>query len=149
MIKLEYPQNDQENAYLGRWVEQRVPNVKYKDFRAIAFFEEGYGVVAVTLFHNYRQTDIEIVHVAEEGRRWALRGLITEVLNYPFSIGCHRVTAVISKGNKKSRKMVQQLGFKQEGKLRRADIDGGDMFVYGLLPNEYRFVRKKRLEQAA
>lgn len=148
MITLEFPKTAEENIALGLWVAQRIPNFAPKNFQAIAFFEQGVGIAAVALFLNYRVTDMEVVFAADN-RRWVRRDLITAVLNYPFSVGCHRLTAIIRKDNKKARKLVQQLGFKQEGKVRRADIDKHDMFIYGLLPEEYRFARKERLQKAA
>jgi ribosomal protein S18 acetylase RimI-like enzyme len=139
VITLEFPQSDPENLALGRWVAARVPNLNPASFLCVAFFEAGVGIKAVVMFHNYRQTDIEIV-IASEGR-WVQRDLINMVLRYPFTIGCQRITAIIRKDNRKARKLVQQLGFRQEGKLRNADFDGEDMFIYGLLSGENRLER--------
>jgi RimJ/RimL family protein N-acetyltransferase len=141
MITLEFPQTPEENAALGLWVEQRVEG-KYRDFQAMAAFEKGFGIIAVVLFHNYRGTDIEIAFAAVPGKRWAYRSIMNPVFAYPFSIGCNRITAYVRKDNSLSRKLVGQLGFRQEGKLRRAYQDGTDALIYGLLPHEYRFQRK-------
>ena len=81
---------------------------------------------------------------SEPGKRWATRKLVSEVIAYPFSIGCNRITAYVKKGNKLSQKAVKQLGFKQEGKIRRAYKDGTDAIIYGMLPAEFRFWRKVR-----
>ena len=142
MITLELPQTPQENLALGRWVEERVPEGKYRDFQCMAAFEPGYGIVAVALFHNFRKTDIEMVIAAIPGKRWAVRDIMIPAMAYPFSIGCNRVTAFIRKDNRLSRKLVEQAGFRKEGKLRRAYADGTDALIYGLLPHEFRFNRK-------
>jgi RimJ/RimL family protein N-acetyltransferase len=143
VITLETPQTPQENARLGLWMMQRIPNFGPKNFSTVACFEEGVGIIGCAMFHNYRTTDIEISVAVEPGTRWAQRDLINMVLRYPFDqLGCNRLTAIIRKDNKRARKMAQAIGFKQEGKLRAADVDGHDMFVYGLLPGENRFERK-------
>lgn len=143
MITLEVPKTPEENWMLGQWVAQRLPDFAPKDFTTLAFFEKGVGIIAVVLFHHYRYTDIEIVFVAEPGTKWMQRDLINMVLRYPFEqLHCARCTVIVRKDNRKARKMAQQLGFKQEGKIRRADNDGTDMFIYGLLPEERRLERK-------
>lgn len=139
MITLEFPKDEAENNALGKWVADRIPNFNPQGFYAMAFFEKGVGIKAVALFHNYRQTDVEIVFAADG--RWASRPIINMVLRYPFTVGCRRITAICRKDNRKARKLVQQLGFRQEGKLRNADTDGEDMFIYGLLEGENRFER--------
>ena len=147
MITLEIPSTQEENHALGQWVAQRVPNFVPTNFVAMAFFDR--GIKAVVLFHNYRVTDCEVVFAAEEKSNWASRDVINMALRYPFTMGCNRLTAIARKDNKKVRKLLVQLGFKQEGKLRRADDDKTDLFIYGLLEEEARFERKDKIRKAA
>lgn len=144
MITLEIPSTAEENAMLGLWMMQRIKNFGPKNFTTIAFLERGVGIIACAMFHNYRNTDIEMSFAAEPGtgHKWGQRDLINMVLRYPFDqLGCNRCTMIIRKDNKRARHTAQRLGFKQEGKLRNADVDGQDMFIYGLLPGENRFER--------
>lgn len=141
-MRIEYPQSQEENLALGLWVMERIPGFRTNNFRTLAFFEQNVGIKGVVLFQNYRETDIEIVFAAEPNSDWARRDLILEALSYPFRIGCHRVTAIVRKDNRKARKLVERLGFKQEGKLRKADTDGHDLFIYGLLADECKLARK-------
>ncbi len=144
MVTLELPQTPEENYLLGKWLEQRVEG-EYHDFQAMAVLEHGVGIIAVVLFHNYRGSNIEIVFAVEPKKNWAAaRDVMNMIFRYPFSIGCNRITAFIRKDNVKSRKLVTQLGFRQEGKLRRAYKDGTDAIMYGMLQEEYRFERKPR-----
>lgn len=150
MITLEYPQTEQENLGLALWLKERVPDVGVSGgFRCVAFFEKGVGIQAVVMYTNYRQSSLEMVFAAEPGGRWAQRDLMDIVMSWPFAIGCNRITALCRKSNKLSRKLVQQLGFKQEGKLRRGATDGEDVFIYGLLEGEYRLTPRQKLRRAA
>ena len=149
MISLEFPQTEEENVLIAAWIAKRIPGFKPVKFTTMALFEPGFGVVGGVLYHNYRGTDIEIVFAAEEGRQWASRDIINMVLRYPFTIGCNRITALARKDNKKVRKVLARLGFKQEGKLRKADDDGQDLFIYGLLEHEGRLERKEKMRKAA
>ena len=150
MITLEIPQDEETNQLLAKWVLQRVPLPGLTHFQCLAFFDPERGVQAVVMYHNYRKTDIEIVFACEPGGRWAHRDLMKMAINYPFDqLGCSRITALCRKDNKKVRKLMYQVGFKQEGKIRRADDDGADLFIYGLLPEEYRLGRKNTMRKAA
>lgn len=144
MITLEIPKTTEENQLLGAWVGERIPNFVPKNFSTMAFFERGVGIIGVVLYHNYRVTDVEIVFAAEPDSKWGQRDLINMALRYPFDqLHCNRCTMIIRKDNKQARKCAVQLGFRQEGKVRRADVDGHDMFIYGLLPGEARLERKE------
>lgn len=148
-MRIEYPTTPEEQYGLIMWLQQRIPETAFASpqTKCIAFFEEGVGIKAVVAFYNFRQTSIEIAFAADGA--WARRDLMAEAMRYPFAIGCHRVTALARKDNKKVRKLLEQLGFKQEGKLRRAAEDGTDMFIYGLLEHEFRFWPKSKLRKAA
>ncbi len=53
----------------------------------------------------------------------------------------HRLEAEVIENNSPSIKLVEQLGFKLEGKLREAKYtEGGyiDILRYGILKNEYK-----------
>jgi len=139
VITLEFPKSEAENLGLARWVSERIPNFTPSNFYTMAFFEKGVGIRGVVLYHNYRNTDIEIVFAGEGN--WAQRDLINMALRYPFTIGCRRITAICRKDNLAARKLVQRLGFRQEGKLRNAEPDGTDLFIYGLLNGENRLER--------
>ena len=149
MRTLELPQDNGENQAMRRWVERRIPGCHLPEAaQCMACFEPHVGIKAVVAFFNFRDTDIEVVF-ASDGP-WASRDMITTVLNYPFQqLGVNRVTALIRKGNKPAHKLVQQLGFKREGKLRRADTDGTDLVIYGLLPDDYRLLRKPDIRKMA
>ncbi len=59
---------------------------------------------------------------------------------YPFlQLGCRRMTLLIDEDNKKSIRLVEHVGFKQEGRMREA-MPRGDVLVYGLLKSECRFL---------
>lgn len=71
-------------------------------------------------------------------KRWATRGIIRGLLDYPFShLKVKRVQLTIAKRNKHTRHFVQKLGFKLEGIARKAHHDGTDAAVYSLLNYEW------------
>lgn len=59
---------------------------------------------------------------------------------YPFlQLKCERITLLIDDNNLKSLRLVEHVGFEREGCMRRAR-PGGDVFVYGLLKENCKWV---------
>ena len=136
-MRMAYPTPEQ-NKQLALWVAERLGGNPIADCQCLAVLDDG-DIKAVVKYFNFRWPSIEVAFVAED-YRWILnRDVVREMLAYPFfQLKCHRVTAVIDRGNKRARKMVKGLGFVEEGKIRKGSKDG-DCFLYGLLPEDFRF----------
>jgi RimJ/RimL family protein N-acetyltransferase len=99
-------------------------------------------LVAVALYHQYRPSapDIQMTMVANTPR-WCTKGVLRVILGYPFdTIGCRRVTCIIGRKNKRSRRLVEGLGWKLEGTCRRAWDGKQDAMIYGMLREECRWI---------
>lgn len=71
------------------------------------------------------------------GHGWLSRRIVRVFLGYAFErLNCHRITVGIAKGNGASRRLVEKLGFRMEGKLRRGFDTRRDLLVYGLLKDD-------------
>jgi RimJ/RimL family protein N-acetyltransferase len=126
----------EQNQLLSAWLNKRLGGGA-TECQCFAVMD-GEKLVGVVKYFNYRWPNIEMAFLCED-YRWALnRDGILKAFIYPFvQLKCHRVTAIIERKNKVARKMVQRLGFKEEGMLRKAGPKG-DMFVYGLLPEDLK-----------
>lgn len=128
---------------VGEWVARRIPHVgssrEWGAFRAIGI-ARGDQPIAGAVYNNSRGFDMEISFAADSPR-WATRGMVRAILAYPFvQCGCTRLTAVTAKRNKRARRLVEGLGFKQEGCLRRG-LDGRqDAILYGLQHEQCRWI---------
>ena len=75
------------------------------------------------------------------GEGWLSRRTLRVLLGYPFGqLGCHRITAIVAKKNRRSRRLVEGLGFKLEGVAREGMRPGVDACIYSLLKRECRWV---------
>jgi len=137
-MKLVVP-NAEQNAILARMLCERMGGSA--DNMVCMAGMQGNEVVGIIGFFNYRWPNIEVAFYCDDWR-WAVnRRIIHAVFSYPFEqLKCRRVTALVERKNLVARKMVQRLGFKEEGKLRNAG-EKGDIFVYGLLPSELNIRR--------
>jgi len=101
---------------------------------------DGVRLVAGVVYSNFRGCDIEMV-AASSTTRWLSRGRLAAFFAYPFEqLGCRRVTGIVDKGNKHSRRWMLKLGFKLEGVAREAMDNGHDACIYGLLRRECRWI---------
>ena len=83
------------------------------------------------------------MHVASDGsRRWITKKLIRMTFALPFILaGCRRVTGLVRTDNLEAQHFDEKLGFKREGIIRKADFDGCDLIVYGMLKEECRWIK--------
>ena len=126
-------------AGVAAWVAARILVLRTPDAlgpHAAIGVERGGVLIAGAVFHNYRRHDIE-VSFASDDPRWARRATIRAILRYPFvQLGCTRLTALIARDNARAARLLQGLGFKREGVLRRAYDGTADALVYGMLREE-------------
>lgn len=106
-----------------------------------------YGCATVLYTDHAPNVNIRM-HVAGVGH-WLSRTALAVFFSYPFQeLGLRRVTALVAKKNKKSRKLCEDLGFSQEGRLRQAAVNGDDLIVYGLLRKDCRWLKEEDNGQA-
>ena len=102
----------------------------------------GEKLVAACIYHAFRpQTpDIQMTMVADTPR-WCTKGALQFLLAYPFqTLNCARVTCIVARKNKRSRRLIEGLGWKLEGTCRRAWDGRQDAMVYGMLREECRWL---------
>lgn len=135
-MKVLYP-NQEQNKRLTEILIERMGG-GYADAQCLAVIDNDDEIAGIVAFFNFRWPSVEVGFFCDDFR-WALnRDGIIEVLSYPFiQLKCRRLTALVEKKNTIARKMVQRLGFVEEGKLRKAGPKG-DILVYGLLPDELK-----------
>lgn len=132
-----------DDVKIGAWVMARTPNPQRKGFdtsppplRGIGYEVDG-KIVAGFIFFNHAEWYKTIdVGIALETKSPILRSILKDVMRYPFiQLGCNRVTAHVPKRAKASRRLVNTVGFTEEGNIRHGfGID--DCIIYGILKKE-------------
>jgi len=130
------PRNEVENQLLGKWASERLGCV-FEKYQTLGVVRGG-QLVAVAVYHDYREGGIHISFVSTTPR-WASRRVLYGILvAYPFGqLKVNRITAVCRKKNKRVRRLLEGVGFKLEG-LHRRGFPDGDACSYGLLKEDYR-----------
>ncbi len=89
-----------------------------------------------------RKAELSIIIKKEFQKKGFGKSALKMIVDYAFNkMNLHRLEAEVIENNSPSIKLVEQLGFKLEGKLREAKYtEGGyvDILRYGILKNEYK-----------
>lgn len=126
------------------YVQSRIPHMDDGFGPCVALGVVRRGIlVGGVVYHGYRPADGDVmVSIAFERPDWCLPQTMRALFAYPFNeLNCGRMTAVVARKNKRSRKLVEGLGFKLEGVARKAFGRRDDAMLYGLLKSECRFLR--------
>lgn len=143
---------------VAAWVAHRIPHLRDAlsagatpfgvvrpgeplPFQAIGVARDGEPIAGMVA-HNWRRhgpgrNDVELSFAVATPGRWATRGVIRALLTYPFrTLDCGRATTVVGASNAACRRLMDSLGFQQEG-LHRRGLDGiEDAITYGLLRDD-------------
>lgn len=96
-----------------------------------------HGAIILNGFHRGMNVDVSAI-----GERCWTVGVMRDLARYLFvRLGVRRVTGKVRKDNRKARKALKALGFREEGKLRDYWQDGHPAIVYGLTAREQKLVR--------
>lgn len=129
------------HEFIKNWVYRKIgAPAPTCPFITMSSWDEAGKLLAACVYLNYRGHDLEMVFAAEHPR-WCTRSALRSFFWYPFVYAkCIRVTAFVAKHNKRSRKLVAGVGFKQEGTVRHGYAPNIDAVVYGMLQQECRWL---------
>lgn len=101
----------------------------------IAVFRDSL-LVCVVVYHNWRGVSVEM-SIAADSPRWASKETIQFLLGWAFNTyNVRRITAIVKRGNARSRKLVDGLGFRTEGTLLDA-FEDDDAVICGMTRRWY------------
>ena len=131
---------------LAAWAQEKMPGRLGFDapFCVGVINENQLG--AVIVYDNYRPAVKSIsVSIVVEDKKVLTRKLLKTLFAYPFfDLQCRRIQAIIDEKNNPSIKLCRQLGFAQEGILRKASpIEGNDLLIFGMLKEECKWLSGK------
>ncbi len=127
-----FPKNDQENAFLKAWLEKRLDGTRAGDDSWCIGVWRDEKLAAVAGFTNYRNVDIEILF-ASDNPRWATKQTVAYILAFPFvQLKTQRCSAMVLKSNRRVRKLLVGIGFKEEGRHLHAAKNLETILSYGM-----------------
>ena len=98
-------------------------------------------LVAGVIYENYNGTSLW-VHIAITGR--LTPQYLKEIFRYPFvTCDVEKIIAPVGSNNVKSSKLVENMGFVEEARIRDATLDG-DIIMYTMSKSNCRFINYGR-----
>ena len=121
-----FPHTPAEKAPLLEWAKRLPVAIRTDTAYPVAVVRDG-RIAAVVIYHEWRGANIEMSIVADTPR-WATKQTVAFLLGFPFlTWDVRRITALVDRRNKRSRKLVEGLGFRLEGVMRVIERDGDDI----------------------
>lgn len=129
-----------QDAGVREWASPRLADVDSSG-PTLGVMDQATGdIVAAIVFYDYRGHDISVGCVADTPR-WAHRGAFRAIAQYVFGqLNCRRMTLRTAEGNQRARRMVEWLGFVQEGRHMHGMADGSATITYGMLREDCRWL---------
>lgn len=152
MRNLYFPENHVEVNSVLRWVADKLgerTDIFHEPY-AYCLLDQYRGVLAGFVLHDYSGKNISFSLAIVPGTVITPR-LAHKVLSVPFNspLDACRLTAFVDETNTRSVRLIQTLGFKEEGRIRKHFGDR-DALVFGLLEEEFdggRYGRRYELRQ--
>ncbi|HUU25582.1 MAG TPA: GNAT family protein [Methyloceanibacter sp.] len=158
MVRLWTPKAQADRAMLLSWAEERLSSTVFsRNGTALPGKEVGSGalpvavmrgdkIAAVIIYHQHRGASLEMTNAADTPR-WATKGVIAELLSYPFEVlGCRRIEAIVRADNVRARRFDEGIGFEQEG-IMREKFEDCDGIMYSLTKRDWLGSRWHRIWQ--
>ena len=127
---------------VGTWVAERVKQLaSWGDFYAMGAELNG-ELVSGVVYNNVGASNATC-HIAVSKPTKTLSQLLDHAFVYAFEqLGLKRLTVFVESTNHKSLRIVNHIGFVQEGVMHQAGDDGQDVVILVLWPGNYRRGRK-------
>lgn len=123
------------------WVASKTGRQSVWNACAAIGLEEDGELIAGVVYREYNGNNI-FAHIAgSEGKHWLTKRFLGVMFRYPFmQLGCTRISAWLTESNKEAMRFDQHLGFKEEGRMKRAAKDGGDIIIMAMFKEDCRFL---------
>ena len=112
---------------IGNWVAERIAGEFYsKNSSAIGLQKDGKTIAGV-INENWNRQSI-FCHIAIEGRM--TKEYLKAIFDYPFNVcNCKKIIVPVVSNHVKSIKLVTNMGFTEEARLKDASLDGDIIFL--------------------
>jgi RimJ/RimL family protein N-acetyltransferase len=126
-----------------RFVADRVDAHDFENYSAIGLESDG-ELIAGVVFDSKVGKSI-MMHVASNGsRHWMTPAYMAACFGYAFNQEkVNLIIGLVRADNVDAQRFDEHLGFKRNGLLPQACMDGADLIVYGMLKDECRYIRGK------
>lgn len=126
-----------QGAEIGNWVAQKIDGGYFAEQSSAIGLQKDAKTIAGVIYENWNKRTV-FCHIAVEGR--LTKSYLKAIFNYPFNVlNVEKIIVPVVKDNQKSIKLVQNMGFAEEARIK----DGsplGDIIFMTLARKDCRFL---------
>jgi RimJ/RimL family protein N-acetyltransferase len=112
---------------IGHWVAERYAGKYFAANSSAIGLERDEQIIAGVVYENWNKASI-MCHIAIEGR--ITKGYLKAIFDYPFNVcKVKKIIVPVVSNNAKSLKLVGNMGFTEEARLKDASPDGDIIFL--------------------
>lgn len=116
-----------QGATVGHWVAARVQGKYFAEQSQAIGLERDGEIIAGVIYENWNQASI-VCHIAIEGRM--TKGFLKAIFVYPFKFcKVKKIIVPVGSNHAKSLKLVTNMGFVEEARIKDATPDGDIIFL--------------------
>lgn len=135
------PETKEQKEFLLKWAMKGLGISWLMEPYPVGIFVDD-KIACVAIYHEHRAPSV-MMSIYAINPHWATKKNVQTLYSYaftarPIGLGVERITALVDKKNKRSRRFLEGIGFKLEGCLRKAAKLGEDLCIYGILRNELK-----------
>ena len=135
--------------HVGHWVASKIKGTFCPDHATAIGLEKDGALIAGITYENWNGRSI-MAHIAIEGRMTP--AFVAAIFDYAFNVcGAEKAIVPVGSDNAKSRKLVENMGFREEARIKDGQPNG-DIIIYTLAKRDCRFLGEKygeRITKAA
>ena len=136
----------EKQGEITKWVCQHL-NFKNWDIGphyTLGFFV-GNKLIGGLIYHEIRPNRDLWWTIYTTDKRWCTKAVLKYIFEAAFNYwNVERISLLVNTDNYSCIKLVEGLGFKREGLIRRFRDDGSDCYFYGLLKSENKWKGKNK-----
>jgi L-amino acid N-acyltransferase YncA len=126
-----------QGAEIGNWVAQRLGSGYFAERSSSIGLQKNAKTIAGVIYENWNKRTV-FCHIVIEGR--LTKAYLKAIFDYPFNkLNVEKIIVPIVKSNEKSIKLVQNMGFVEEARIKDG-APNGDIIFMTLAKNDCRFL---------
>lgn len=126
-----------QGAEIGQWVAERIQGGYFAELSSAIGLQKNAKTIAGVIYENWNKRTV-FCHIAVEGR--LTKSYLKAIFDYPFNVlNVEKIIVPVVKDNEKSIKLVQNMGFAEEARIKDG-APSGDIIFMTLARKDCRFL---------
>ena len=129
-----------QGAEVGNWVADKIQGGYFAEKSSAIGLQKDAKTIAGVIYENWNKRTV-FCHIAAEGR--LTKSYLKAIFDYPFNVlNVEKIIVPVVTDNQKSIKLVQNMGFAEEGRIKDGRLEGDIVFLT-LHKDDCRFLGEK------